>query len=87
MSSYSINDLVYAFVEAANDCEEIKCEWKNVHNILKSGMSVYDIVNDYDLVCSMYDLIGDSSSDEDSILESIKAYDNDYIIDCINDYL
>ncbi len=87
MQIYFIDDLAAAFVDAANDSEEINIEYRSIYKLLNEEYSIYDIVKNYDLAYNMHDLLGDSNSDEESVFESIKSYDNDDLIDHIKSYL
>lgn len=87
MATFTIDQLAEAFVEAANESDEINLEYKSIHKLLRSGMSIYDIVTEYDLAYNMSDLLSDGYYDEESVLEAIKSYNNDDLADCIKEYL
>lgn len=82
-----MNQLAEAFVEAANESDEINLEYKSIHKLLRGEMSIYDIVTEYDLAYNMSDLLSDSYYDEESVLDAIKSYNNDDLVDCIKEYL
>ena len=87
MATFTIDQLAEAFVEAANESDEINLEYKSIHKLLRSGMSIYDIVTEYDLAYNMSDLLSDGYYDEESVLEAIKSYNNNDLADCIKEYL
>ena len=87
MVTFTMYQLAEAFVEAANESDEINLEYKSIHKLLRSGMSIYDIVTEYDLAYNMSDLLSDGYYDEESVLEAIKSYNNDDLADCIKEYL
>lgn len=87
MATFAMDQLAEAFVEAANESDEINLEYKSVHKLLRNEMPIYDIVTEYDLAYNMSDLLSEGYYDEESVLEAIKSYDNDDLIDCIKEYL